>query len=924
MKKSILIITQYYAIGGLETYINTQVKDLVKNGYQVHLMCNLVATPSVLPEGLTSCCVDINFNIGTSGQLVESVSLIRQVIQDKKIDLVHVHPFDCIFPAVIAADCEKIPALLTLHGPLSLQHFTKNIYNQALSIYFLKTLNTVFCVSQEVADQLREIIDHPSVKVLPNLIDNHNLSGISVTSTLANKNWLIASRLDNDKSTGILKFIDFASRCDDIENIDIYGSGNDEEAIREYITENNFNEWVSFKGVVSDIPSIMQNYAGFAGMGRGVLEAAFNHLPICLVGYDGIKGMLDDEKFQQAAYCNFSGRNLPNVESDILQEEIAKTAPLSPELLIEYQSEGRWSQIIGNIQSLDERYDNSDSLQLYDLLCEASTLQDNESYLQSGAFTSAIFKTVANQLVEKSISNNPHASHNQEKIDMDEKIKKNIAHSLQEIPNAIASSEQILVEKISKLEEQNSSLQSEIKSLAQLIASMAEKQENYLQNTLNQPVQSSKLQRLRYFSQVAVQSITRADKRYELAKSIYWRLPEYVRIKLHSQRHAYVQKYFQHSCNTAPTEASLSDKHPEWLVEINQAEKVVFVPCSFEFNELVNQRPINAAKYFSEKGYKVIYIAWQWTPQDMLSKGCSRVWKNVYQVPLYEFIKFTKHCQLNNKTSLFIITMPAKVFVPVIYDFRAKGCNIVYDIMDEWECFNKVGQAPWYQKEIEDTIILQSDYVCGVAPSLRDKFASLRDDIEVVGNGYSEKVLGDTRNIALRSAKKVGYFGHLTDSWFDWEVVFKLANQFPEYHFEIIGYGEPDWVVEKVKTIDNIVLVGKVMPTDLHQYVREWSIGLIPFKSGELAQAVDPIKIYEYLYFGLPTFVTGIEHIKRYPMTYFSDGSDIAEVFEKAINSDSDPMVLETFLQETTWSARFEKIESDALKTNGTREFYVS
>ena len=55
MNKSILIITQYYSIGGLETYINTQVKDLVAHGYQVHLMYAVVADPSLLPDGLSSC-----------------------------------------------------------------------------------------------------------------------------------------------------------------------------------------------------------------------------------------------------------------------------------------------------------------------------------------------------------------------------------------------------------------------------------------------------------------------------------------------------------------------------------------------------------------------------------------------------------------------------------------------------------------------------------------------------------------------------------------------------------------------------------------------------------------------------------------------------------------------------------------------------
>ncbi|MCR2752417.1 hypothetical protein NSP08_23485, partial [Salmonella enterica] len=92
-------------------------------------------------------------------------------------------------------------------------------------------------------------------------------------------------------------------------------------------------------------------------------------------------------------------------------------------------------------------------------------------------------------------------------------------------------------------------------------------------------------------------------------------------------------------------------------------------------------------------------------------------------VPLYDFVKYTRQCHLHDKTAFFVITMPAKVFLTPLYEFRAQGCNIIYDIMDEWECFHKVGQAPWYQKEIEETLILQSDYVCGVAPSLRDKFA---------------------------------------------------------------------------------------------------------------------------------------------------------------------------------------------------------
>lgn len=919
MNKSVLIITQHYAMGGLETYIDTQVKDLVSHGYRVHLMSAVIADRLLLPEELSSYHENVDLNMGSIGQLMQGVDSIRQVIKEEEIDLVHVHPFDCIFPAVIAAACEKVPSLLTLHGPISLQYFTKNIHTQILGIYCLKTLHTICCVSQETADQLMEIIDHPSVIIIPNLIDSSQANPPVIEGS-ENKNWLIASRLDSDKSAGIISFIDFASRCNSINNIDIYGSGDNEDLIKTYISDNGYNDWVHFKGTVRDVPAVMKNYAGFAGMGRGALEAAFSQIPVCLVGYDGIKGILDDELFKQAAYCNFSGRNLNNVDEECLIDEFSDAYPLCPSLLASYQSADRWSRFFERFSIPDkENYDNSDSLELYKKLKESPVSQNDEGYLYTQKFITAILKILANRLLENAIITT-HDKYITENVGMVNEINKENDKLQKDI--ITPTTEHSVLAKLSELEQQNQFLQQDIKALTQFLTSMAEQQNQYIQNIQTQAAKVTYIQKLRYWLQLARQSATKPEKRYELIKTLYWMLPESFRVKLNSQRYRYVQKYFQYRGDTAKTETP--ENLPAWVTELNNAERIVFIPCSFEFDELVNQRPINAAKYFSENGYKVIFIAWQWIPQESLSKGCSRVWPNIYQVPLYEFTSLTKQCRLNGKTALFIITLPAQVFIPVIYDFRAQGCHIAYDIMDEWECFNQVGQAPWYRREIEETIILQSDYVCGVAPSLRDKFSSLRSDIKVIGNGYSEKVLGNTRNIAQRISKKVGYFGHLTDSWFDWDIVFKLAGHYPQYSFEIIGYGEPEWVIEKVKNFTNIVLVGKVMPKDLHQYVKEWSIGLIPFKNGELAQAVDPIKIYEYLYFGLPTLVTGIEHIKRYPMTHFSNGTDILEQFKTTINCDRSSPEIEIFLKETTWTARFEIMESDILNKNGIGGLYAS
>ena len=154
----------------------------------------------------------------------------------------------------------------------------------------------------------------------------------------------------------------------------------------------------------------------------------------------------------------------------------------------------------------------------------------------------------------------------------------------------------------------------------------------------------------------------------------------------------------------------------------------------------------------------------------------------------------------------------------------------------------------------------------------------------------------------------IGYFGHLTDAWFDWDLLFSMASQLDDYCFEIIGYGEPEWVLEKITHFNNISFIGKVLPSDLHSYVSRWAIGLIPFIQCDLSEAVDPIKIYEYLYFGLPVVVTGIEHVKVYPKTYFANGMTIFDAIAQALADETEVNELNEFLGVTTWEARFDSL----------------
>ena len=420
------------------------------------------------------------------------------------------------------------------------------------------------------------------------------------------------------------------------------------------------------------------------------------------------------------------------------------------------------------------------------------------------------------------------------------------------------------------------------------------------------------------------------EARYQFAKAVYWSLPQVLRARFSSVRWAIASKHLARlaSSPTAHTSPPLASNSQTWIRLANSAAKLAIIPCSFEFEELVNQRPINAAKYFADQGYFVIFVAWQWFPKERLAKGSAEVSLNIFQVPLFDFISAIG--QLTDRSdpdSLYLVTLPAQPLVQTVQALRYKGVAIIYDIMDEWECFAQVGQAPWYDEQLERSLVLESDHVTAVSPPLADKFSDLRRDIIIIGNGYSTATIGEKSKFAAIQTSKteviVGYFGHLTDAWFDWELLFDVAAKLPGIKFEIIGYGEPDWLQQRVLEAPNIHLLGKVQPLELQGYARYWSAALIPFRANGLAEAVDPIKIYEYLFFGLPVVAAGIRHVERYPYTNFVTGRDeFVEAIKEAARTEVDICMLESFLAETTWKERFANTLK-LLEANSIQRLYV-
>lgn len=412
---------------------------------------------------------------------------------------------------------------------------------------------------------------------------------------------------------------------------------------------------------------------------------------------------------------------------------------------------------------------------------------------------------------------------------------------------------------------------------------------------------------------------------YSALRSAFWSLPRPIRDRFERIR----QRIGARRARRSALAARLTSD--TWVEMAASHAKIAIVPSAFEFDELANQRPINLAKYLAGKGYLVVFAAWQWSRQEQLTKSETMVAPGIWQVDLYSLIDHAGAlAQRKDNESAYFLTLPAPELVGLHQQLRRKGLAVVYDILDEWEAFNAVGQAPWFSAEHECEAVLAADAVTAVSPPLVAKFEHLRSDMHVIGNGYTAATLGLDNKFCTSAVDRqaeqprIGYFGHLTDAWFDWEIVLGAVRQMPDYRFEIIGYGTPEWVQRAASELPNLVLVGKIPPSELSQYARNWHVGLAPFRPGPLAVAIDPIKVYEYMYLGLPTVCTGIPHLGLLPGVAVVEGlEEFARACRDKARAPVDYDSLERSLDDTTWEARFDQMMK-VLDTTDLRGLYVA
>lgn len=318
---NILVVCENFTKGGLETHIHSYYTALS----QEHSFVFAFGTfQSELPFAKDDVYSGFNFSNASSVEdFLRDVERLAELIQSRKIDVIHVHPFYSIFPAMVASQVTGVSIVCTHHGPASFT-FPARVSEIILFYYFYsEVVSKVFSVSEAGKSALENQMGMTHIVHLPNALDTSLYRRHMVVN---NRRWAAVSRLDEDlgKVSALKKLFEIMPALP-IDAVDVYGDGSQRQTLEEHIQELGLEHKVRFMGFKSDLYNHLDgNYNGIMGADRVALEGLTMGYPVMELGYGRICGVFDEALLQLGSDCNFVAIDLPECDTETLRRQIER------------------------------------------------------------------------------------------------------------------------------------------------------------------------------------------------------------------------------------------------------------------------------------------------------------------------------------------------------------------------------------------------------------------------------------------------------------------------------------------------------------------------------------------------------------------------------------------------------------------------
>ena len=326
--KRILMTLTRFDIGGAETHVLELSLELKRMGYYVVVASN----GGVYEKNLEEAGINhykIPMHSKAPKKVRESLKLLKDVINNEKIDIVHAHGRIPAFLCGILSKKMDFTFVTTAHWVFDTSHGLKYITNWG---------EKVVAVSEDIKTYLMDNykVNPTDIYVTINGIDTVKFSKEAEVSDVIEefsleqntKKIVYISRMDSDRALVAFHLVEIVPELvkinPDIEIV-IVGGGNVYDKLEEKVNEINKNlgkRYIVLTGPRTDIYKFAALSDIFVGVSRSALEAMACEKPVIVAGNVGYLGIFDTDKLQNAIDTNFCCRGLVDSTPELLLNDL--------------------------------------------------------------------------------------------------------------------------------------------------------------------------------------------------------------------------------------------------------------------------------------------------------------------------------------------------------------------------------------------------------------------------------------------------------------------------------------------------------------------------------------------------------------------------------------------------------------------------
>jgi len=341
----------------------------------------------------------------------------------------------------------------------------------------------------------------------------------------------------------------------------------------------------------------------------------------------------------------------------------------------------------------------------------------------------------------------------------------------------------------------------------------------------------------------------------------------------------------------------------------------------------IKQRPQFIAEKLAEKYRLKVFYRYGYNKKVLSSNEINN--SNLELIPVYTIPLIHRYRHLkwfNNKQQVYFHKKSIERFNsdfiylshPRQYPFLGTNTKskIIYDCMDYHSYFCNSTEEMLKIQMQEEQLIKKADVVLVSSLKLKENLINdyslsieEQNKLYLVRNGYNGEIIKNKNQDEANKDKLVITYVGTVSHWFDFDTILKSLEDFENIEYKIIG------PIDNVGVPQNrrIKYVGSVNHENIYKHIKNDDVLIMPFKVNEIIEAVDPVKLYEYINFSKNIISIKYKEIDRFDefVYFYNNYNEYNAIISRLVKDRSLKYTEESrlsFLENNTWDKRVEQI----------------